>query len=139
MKNNVRLVRHVLRASALATLLIGLSLLLYAAPIVSWLSGNTQANEHFAVYLGTALVGFAVTNWLYSNSKSLEYVMPAIYGNLTSLLAAIVIDVGAIIAAELNWFVWAILALHFIFLLAFTYCLVIMRKLSLDSSLSLDN
>jgi hypothetical protein len=128
MENNIPLVRHVLRASALATLLIGLSLLVYAAPIVSWISNNTQSNEHFAVYLGTALVGFAVTNWLYSNSKSLEYVIPAIYGNLASLMTAIVIDITAIIAAKLNWFVWAILALHFIFLLAFTYCLSVMRK-----------
>lgn len=125
-----QIVRYVLRVSAVTTLVIGLGLLFYADPIAGWFSNNSSANEHFAVYLGTALVGFAVMNWLFSNSKNLQLVSPAIYGNLASLLTAIIIDVTAILLRGFNKAAWSILFLHVLFAVAFSYCLMIMRRIS---------
>ena len=86
------------------------------------------ANEHFAIYLGTALIGFSLTNWLYSRSHDLTQMLPAVYGNLLSLLIAGVIDVIALLNGSQNMALWLVLLLHLVFAGAFIYCVVVVHR-----------
>lgn len=85
--------------------------------------GDGGSNQHFAIYLGTALVGFATINWLYSNASNQQILKPAIYGNLASLLPAVVIDGVAVAKNNVSSSIWLILILHIVFGVAFLYCL----------------
>lgn len=128
MTNDYAIERAVLKVAAITTLIIGFALLTFSSQLVQLFDGGTQPSRHFAIYLGTALVGFAVTNWLYSRSHDLAAILPAIYGNLTSLAVATVIDIVSLIISPVNKIVWPILFLHLIFTSAFTYCLWNIRR-----------
>lgn len=126
MNNEFLIVRRVLKASAIATFLIGLSLLLYANQVVG-IFGDWGKSQHFATYLGSALIGFSVSNWLYSRIKDLAVILPLIYGNLVSLLIASVIDAYLLLQMEVTNMVWLVLLLHLCFAVAFGYCLKILK------------
>lgn len=130
MKNDYKIERYVLRAAAAATLVLGISLLFFASQIVSLLDNGGVLERHFAVYLGTALIGFSVTNWYYSQSRALEAVRPAIIGNQVSLVAASVVDILFLAKQPGKLIVWLILLLHITFVFAFSYCLMNIRRLA---------
>jgi hypothetical protein len=128
MQKDYIVVKNILRAAAAATAVIGVSLILFPGQLLEWFTGDVVDNKHFAIYLGTALIGFAITNWLYSKVHELAYVLPAIYGNLISLVLAIIIDAGALLAEAAESSLWLILALHVVFAGAFAYSLVLILK-----------
>lgn len=123
-----RTVSGVLQISALATLVIGVATLISPGTIVSWFDGEMVDNFHFVRFIGTALIGFSVTNWIYSKTTDLSNVLPAIYGNLTSLILAIIVDFIGIVLKLLSPMAWLILLLHVIFAAAFMYCVVLIKK-----------
>ncbi len=126
--NQLGIVGQVLKASALTTLAIGLALILFPHAVLEWFDSSSSNNDHFAVYLGTALIGFSVTNWLYSRSQNLQFILPAIYGNITSLAIGSVIDLVGLWSDKLNEALWSILLLHIGFLAAFIYCAAAIRS-----------
>ncbi len=96
--------------------------------IIKWFDGDRVGSTHFMRLLGAALIGFGVTNWIYSKSKSLEAVLPAIYGNLVSLSLATFVDIIDLTVNMLNRASWLILGLHVVFASAFTYCIILIKK-----------
>jgi Na+-driven multidrug efflux pump len=118
----------VLRLAAVATFGIGLITLLAPSEIIHIFDGYDPGNYHFIRFIGTALIGFAVTNWLYSSFHSKEVVLPAIYGNLTSLILAVLVDAIGLVAGVLAPAAWLILLLHAFFAGAFIYCVLLIRK-----------
>lgn len=108
--------------------MIGLSLLVVSKEIVALFNGNDSTNEHFAVYLGTALIGFAIANWMYSRMSDLKSIQPSIYGNLASLVPAAIIDVVTIFEGKGQTIIWLVLALHVVFGAAFAYSLWIINS-----------
>jgi hypothetical protein len=120
-------VSAVLRTAAGATLLIGLITLLAPEVIVRIFDGYDPSNYHFVRFIGTALIGFAVTNWLYSSFEDMKVVLPAIYGNVTSLVLGVAVDVIGLIAGVLSLAAWWILLLHTIFLALFAWCIRLIR------------
>lgn len=123
-------VSAVLRTAAIATLVIGLITLFAPEEIVRIFDGYDPGNYHFVRFIGTALIGFAVTNWLYSFFQETKVVLPAIYGNVASLALAIIVDVVGLIAGVLASAAWLILLLHAIFLVAFLYCIRLIREVA---------
>lgn len=121
-------VSTVLRLAASATLIIGLITLLAPEEIVRIFDGYDPSNYHFVRFIGTALIGFAVMNWLYSLSSDMKAVLPAIYGNLTSLILAIIVDTFGLAAGVLSHAAWWILSLHIVFTWAFAYLVWLIRK-----------
>lgn len=121
------IVRYVLRAAAIATLLLGVIMIAAPGELLRWFGNGSADNQHFPIYLGTALIGFSLTNWLYSRFSDLTVLKPAIYGNLASLLTAFVIDTVSLAKDTLNQALWLILFIHLIFAVAFLYCLVIIH------------
>jgi hypothetical protein len=115
------IVSIILRLAACATLVIGFLTLLAPEEIVRIFDGYDPSNYHFVRFIGTALIGFAVTNWLYSSFTDIKVVLPAIYGNIASLALAILVDVVGLIAGVLATPAWIILLLHSVFLAAFLY------------------
>src|SRR5690349_12340001 len=113
----------VLRTAAVATLLIGLITLIAPEEIIRIFDGYDPGNYHFIRFIGTALIGFSVTNWLYSSFEDMRVVLPAIYGNITSLVLAVAVDAIGLTAGVLTMASWWILLLHTVFLAAFTYCI----------------
>lgn len=123
-----RTVTFVLRFAALATFIIGLITLLAPEEVIRVFDGFDPSNYHFVRFIGTALIGFAVTNWLYSSFGDVKVVIPAIYGNLTSLILAIIVDIIGILVGVLSSMAWLILLLHFIFTIAFAYTVWLINK-----------
>ncbi len=121
-------VRLVLRMAAIATFLIGLATLLKPDTIIAWFDGSAGESNHMVRFIGTALIGFATANWLYSNSEDVVTVLPAIYGNLVSLGLAIAVDLVGLLQHKLARPAWLILALHAAFMLGFTYCIVLICR-----------
>lgn len=121
-------VRVVLQLAAFTTLIIGLITLLAPNQIVGWFDGFDAPNYHMVRFIGTALTGFAVTNWLYSRSTDFTHVLPAIYGNIASLVLAIVVDAFGLAFGTLAKATWLILTLHAAFASAFIYCVVVIRR-----------
>ncbi|MBW3568992.1 hypothetical protein KY385_02585 [Candidatus Parcubacteria bacterium] len=121
-------VQYILRAAAIVTLILGVLLIGASDMLLKWFGNEEAGNQHFAIYLGTALVGFSVMNWIYSNFNDLSVLKPAIYGNLVSLSAALVIDIVSLARGSVNSSIWLILLLHLVFLAAFAYCLKIIHR-----------
>lgn len=132
------LVRYVLRAAAVATLLLGITMIAAPGQLLNWFGNGSADNQHFPIYLGTALIGFSLTNWLYSRFNDLSVLKPAIYGNLLSLLTALVIDIVSLTRGSLSQALWLVLFVHLLFAAAFLYCLVVihMDKVHGDERLS---
>lgn len=128
MKQSDSTIRFVLRAAALTTFVLGVGIVLRPDLIVSWFDGYSGNNYHFVRFIGTALIGFSVMNWLYSRFKTISAVLPAIYGNLTSLLLATAVDVVGALNGMLSRPAWLILIVHFIFTAAFIYCVVHIKR-----------
>ena len=126
--NQHRTVKFVLQLAAGATFVIGLSTLFAPQLIVRWFDGFGGPNLHLVRFLGTALIGFSVTNWLYSQFDDLTIVVPAIYGNLTSLGLALIVDSLGLAFHKLNRAAWLILIVHIIFIAAFSYCVVLIKS-----------
>ena len=110
------------------TLVLGIGLISIPQDLVDWFIPNGAANEHFAIYLGTALIGFSLTNWLYSRGHDLTHMLPAVYGNLLSLVIASVIDIFALLNGSQNMALWLVLILHLFFASAFAYCIVVVHR-----------
>jgi peptidoglycan/LPS O-acetylase OafA/YrhL len=127
MPGNILLVRYVLRSAAIATLLLGIIMITAPGQLLLWFGNGSADNQHFPIYLGTALIGFSITNWLYSRFNDLSVIKPAIIGNLASLLIALIIDITSLVKDNLNQVLWLILLLHLIFAAAFLYCLIIIH------------
>jgi hypothetical protein len=123
-------VSTVLRTAAIATLVIGLITLFAPEEIIRIFDGYDPGNYHFVRFIGTALIGFAVTNWLYSFFKEMKVVLPAIYGNVASLALAIIVDVIGLLAGVLASAAWLILMLHAVFLVAFLYSIRLIRRVA---------
>jgi len=121
--------RLVLKVAAVTTLVLGLTLLGFSGAIIKLFDNEWAQEKHFAVYLGAALIGFSVANWLYSLSRDLAAVRPAIIGNLVSLVVASVIDIVFLIGQSSSAVVWLILLLHLAFASAFSYCLFNISRL----------
>lgn len=116
-------VRYVLRAAAVVTFMLGVATLVAPQLIVDWFDGQTTLGDyHFVRFIGTALIGFAVMNWLYARLHDVRATLPAIYGNLTSLALAIIVDIIGIMLHTLPMAAWLILIVHILFMLAFGYC-----------------
>jgi len=120
--------RYVLKTAAIATLLIGLGLIFFTTDLIRWFDSSKFQDRHFAIYLGTALCGFAVMNWLYSYSHNLGAIKPALIGNLASLLIASIIDVTLLAAHETGPAILIVLAIHLAFSLVFAYCLMSVNR-----------
>lgn len=127
-KQTIEAVHIVLRLSALATLLLGVGTIIAPPHIIEWFVGRGVEDVHFVRFIGTALTGFAVTNWLYSRVTPIKLALPAVYGNLTSLCLAIIIDAVGLINGTLGRSVWAVLILHIVFALAFMQCVVLIKR-----------
>jgi hypothetical protein len=119
----------ILRLATVATFVIGLATLFFPAELIRIFDGYDSSNFHFVRFIGTALIGFSVTNWLYSTFTTKEAVLPAIYGNLTSLALAIIVDAVGLIVGVLASAAWLILALHMIFATAFVYCVFLIQRM----------
>jgi hypothetical protein len=126
-------VKYVLQLAAITTLAIGLVTLFAPTQIVSWFDGYDAPNNHMVRFIGTALIGFAVSNWLYSRADDYTQVLPAIYGNIASLVLAIAVDLVGIFQGTLTKAAWLILMLHVIFAAAFLYCVFVIRQSERDS------
>lgn len=122
MKTNY-IVSLVLRIAAIVTAVIGLTTLIAPAAIISVFDGYNADNFHFVRFIGTALIGFAVMNWLYSTFEDMRVVLPVLYGNMTSLVLAIIVDLVGLLAGTLTQMTWFILGLHLMFVAAFGYCI----------------
>ena len=123
------IVRHVLRSAALITLLLGIATLLAPQLIVDWFDGQRTLDDyHFVRFIGTALIGFSVMNWLYSRLADITATLPAIYGNLVSLTLAIVVDTVGIVFHTLPAAAWLILFVHLAFEAAFIYCVIGLKR-----------
>jgi O-antigen/teichoic acid export membrane protein len=133
MKQTDETIRVVLRLAALATFLLGAGTILATPHVIEWFVGHGVHDYHFVRFIGTALVGFSVANWLYSSIKPIKLALPAIYGNLTSLYLAIIIDAIGIVNATLGRAAWAVLGLHVVFAVAFTYCVVLIKRHGRDA------
>lgn len=107
---------------------MGLATILAPDLIIRWFDGGSVGSTHFVRFLGAALIGFGVTNWLYSKSENLEAILPAIYGNLTSLGLAILVDIIGLSLHMLSSASWLILGLHVVFAAAFAYCITLIKK-----------
>lgn len=128
--STIQTVSTVLRTAAIATFVIGLITLFAPEEIIRIFDGYDPGNYHFVRFIGTALIGFAVTNWLYSFFKDMKVVLPAIYGNVASLVLAIIIDFIGLLAGVLASAAWLILLLHSAFLVAFLYSVRLIRKVA---------
>lgn len=128
MEQTPRTVRTILQWAAFFTFWIGLGTLLIPEVIIHWFDGFEAPNLHFVRFIGTALIGFSVINWLYSRLNNLEYILPAIYGNLASLSLAIIVDAIGLYLHMLAPLAWLILALHAVFAGAFLYCVLLIRR-----------
>lgn len=122
-----QIVRLILRSAAIATFVLGTITLLAPGFVVKAADGYSGENYHLVRFIGTALIGFGVTNWLYSNFANLTATLPAIYGNLMSLSLAILVDVVGLITGSLSNTTWLILGLHIIFLVAFMKCVLLIK------------
>lgn len=122
--NTLLSARTVLKVAALATFFLGAFIIIAPHQALLWFDGSSTGNYHFLRFLGTALVGFSVTNWLYSKFDNIEAVMPAIYGNLTSLCLAIIFDLAGLLRDTLYPLAWLILIMHVVFAAAFGYCVL---------------
>ena len=123
-------VNYTLKLAAIATLLIGLSLVAIPGFLLKWFGVDPYGNDHFAVYLGTALIGFSVTNWLYSNMHDAKAVLPAVYGNIISLTIGSLIDIGSLWSGDLGRNLWLVLTVHLAFLVAFVFSALKIRRFS---------
>lgn len=132
MTNNI--IKNVLQIAAITTFFLGLAIVIFPHLIILWFEGYSAQNYHFVRFVGTALIGFAVTNWLYSKLTDLRYVLPAIYGNLTSIGLAILVDVIGLATHSLSKAAWLILVLHIIFAVAFSYCIRYIIKSNLQEA-----
>lgn len=121
-------IRLVLRMAAVATLLLGVGTILAPPHIIEWFVGHGVRDVHFVRFIGTALTGFAVANWLYSYAKPVKVALPAIYGNLTSLCLAIIIDIIGVINGSLGNASWSVLLIHICFALGFGYCVWLIKR-----------
>jgi hypothetical protein len=118
----------VLRAAAIATLLIGLAILFFPQLIVYVFDGYSGSNYHFMRFIGTALLGFALMNWLYAGFHDKKAVMPALLGNLVSLGIAVVVDIIGLVQGSVPMVAAIILLLHVIFMVAFGYAVWLIRQ-----------
>lgn len=123
-------VKLILQLSALATLGIGLGTLILPGVIIGWFAGDKTESHHFVRFIGTALIGFSVSNWIYSKFVDLKAVLPGIYGNMTSLCLAIAVDLIGLLLHQLNRSGWLILGVHVGFAAAFLYCILQIRRLN---------
>ncbi|MDQ3123426.1 MAG: hypothetical protein M3Q14_01950 [bacterium] len=123
MQRSYQKVRIILQIAAFSTLIIGVGTLLFPDLIVSWFDGTSGESNHFVRFIGTALIGFSVANWLCSRLPDLSHALPVIYGNFTSLVLAILVDLIGLALNLLSGAVWIILLVHFSFALAFWYCI----------------
>lgn len=121
-------ISFILRVAAIATLLIGLATLFIPGFIIQIFDGYDVNNFHFVRFVGTALIGFAVTNWMYSMFHDMRSVLPAIYGNLTSLIIAVGVDIIGLVSQTLSRAAWIILLVHLLFAGAFIYCVWLIKK-----------
>ncbi len=122
-------IRSFLRLAAIVTFLLGMGLMLFPAPILTYFAEGQMPNDvHFVRFLGTALIGFGALNWASSNLSEPRALMPALYANATSLLLGVLIDVIGLVAGRLNQRAWLILALHVVFGAGFAYYLNKFRK-----------
>jgi hypothetical protein len=111
-----------MRAAAVVTLGLGVTMIAFPSELLHWF-GNGSGNQHFAIYLGTSLIGFSVINWLFSRADDPQTLKPVIYGNLASLVIASVIDTVTLARGSVSQSIWLILILHLVFVAAFVYCL----------------
>lgn len=125
--NYHRIVRFILRSAAIATFTLGTITLLAPDFVVRVADGYSGDNYHLVRFIGTALIGFGVMNWLYSNFNDLVATLPAIYGNLMSLCLAIIVDVAGLVRGTLSSTAWLILGLHIVFLVAFIKCVLLIK------------
>lgn len=122
--NTLVSVRTVLKLAAAATFLLGIFIIIAPYQTLLWFDGSSTGNYHFLRFLGTALIGFSIMNWLYSKFDNIEPVIPAIYGNLASLFLAIIFDLAGLLRDTLYPAAWLILAMHAFFACAFGYCVL---------------
>ena len=125
--NANQIVSRILMLAALTTFIIGIITLFAPQAIIRIFDGYSAPNFHFVRYIGTALIGFSVANWLYSRFTDMRTVIPAIYGNLTSLILAIGVDSIGLISKVLSPMAAYILLLHVVFTGLFAYCVVRIR------------
>ncbi len=129
MQQSDKTTKLILRLAAVATGALGLTILLVPQLVIHWFDGySLHNNYHFVRFVGAALVGFGVMNWVASKSRYLPDVLPIMYGNLTSLTLAIIIDVIGLATHMLSSPTWLILGLHIVFAAAFTYGICLMKN-----------
>jgi Na+-driven multidrug efflux pump len=129
-----RIVRLILRFAAVATFILGGITLFFPDLVVEISDGYSTGNYHLVRFIGTALIGFGITNWFYSTFEDLKVTLPAIYGNITSLSLAILVDAYGLVAGRLRPTAWIILCLHIFFCIAFIKCVLLIRHADLENS-----
>lgn len=132
MNKSVRNIRAVLAGAALATFSIGVATLTMPNLLVGWFDGSQSEDYHFVRFIGTALIGFAVMNFVYSKSPDIASATPALWGNLVSLLLAVIVDAVSVYSGELNALAILLLVLHAIFAALFSYCIYLTGSLAKD-------
>ena len=123
-----RTVKTVLQFAAAVTFAIGLVTLLFPGMVIEIFDGYQADNFHFVRFIGTALIGFSVMNWLYSKFEDVTLVLPVLYGNMTSLVLAVAVDLIGLIIGQLMPIAWLILVLHLVFVVAFGYCIRVIKS-----------
>lgn len=122
-------ISSVLKLAALFTFFIGIVTLIAPGEIVRIFDGYDAPNNHFVRFIGTALIGFAVADWMYSQMVDVQNALPAIFGNLTSLVLAMGIDLVGIFTGKLTNYAWLLFVMHTAFALAFLYCVMQLRRM----------
>jgi hypothetical protein len=93
--------------------------------LVDWFTHGQETSSYFVRFIGAALIGYSVTNWIYSQSEQIVNMLPATYGNLTSLSLATLVDLAGLWFGPLNSLAWLIFGLHVTFTIAFMRCVFI--------------
>ena len=129
MRDTVGTIKVILQLAAVATLVLGMLTLFWPELLISWFDADQQGSNHFVRFIGAALIGFAATDFLYSKMSDFSSLLPAVYGNLTSLGLAVMVDLGGLWTHNLDRSAWLILAVHLAFACAFAYCALLVRKI----------
>jgi fluoride ion exporter CrcB/FEX len=123
----VTYLNQTLKLAAVATAILGLIVLVWPNQIVAEVEVHKTTSTHFVRFIGAALIGFSVLNWLYSSFADWKIQAPAIYGNLASLTIASLLDIVALVQNRVESLGWGLLILHLAFGLAFLKCVFIIQ------------
>lgn len=123
----MKFITYYLRAVALITLALGLTLLFFPKFLgLLFFNEINNASLFFISITGSTLVGYSVLNFFASFHKNNNIKELAVWGNLATLLVATVLTL--IYYTRFDSFGWLILLQHTVFASGFTTCIYLYKK-----------